>query len=461
MKKLSLLFLLFIFTSLPAYSQDKFNNPAEHTYTQNSIDAVMIPGISMVMYIKDSEGNQIQGPLEDGGTEIVKFNHKVLIPYEEETNKLIGTRKITAVEATKFVDRLTPRLYEFLCDGKQFKEVKFSFYRIAAETGTEELYFEFTLQDARIVTDETKKSDEGDLEFIEFLAREYTWEYLEGGFTYQESFPKLKAPLHINSLRGELKLWDESGNQIQGPREDHSSLIWNFSHKVYIPYDPENHNIQGNRRIMAFELTKPLDKVQPQLMQALCNANSWTKAEIYLYTIAENTGEEVAYFTYTLENIKIVMDSIAFSKNDIGVTDPYRETISILAQKFTWTNLLTGESYSEQTYTNVQWDALFGEYDLPSNEIAIENNYPNPFNSSTCINFAIPVKYINENLTVFIYDIVGRLVKKLYYGPVSQTHMSITWDGTNTYNNVVSSGNYFYQIVTGNLSKTGKMTYLK
>ena len=464
MKKLCLLFLLFIFTSLPAYSQLKFNNPADYTSIQNSIDAVMYPGIYMVMYIRDSEGNQIQGPLEDWGTEIVKFNHKVFIPYEEETNKLLGSRKITAVEATKFVDRLTPKLYEFLCKGQQCKEVKFTFYEIVAETGTLAPYFEFVLQDVNIVSDETKSNDDpydDDLESVEFLAKEYTWEYLEGGIIHQESFPKLKAPLKINSVPGEVIFWDENGNQIQGPRQNHSSYIRNFSHKVYVPYDPEDHNIQGIRRIMAFELTKQLDQVQPRLMQALCNGNYWKKAEIYLYTIAENTGEEVAYFKYTLENIIIVMDSIALSKYDNDFIGIYYDTISMLAQKFTWTNLLTGESYTEQPFTNLQWDALFGEYKLPSNEIVVENNYPNPFNSSTRINFAIPEKYINENLTVCIYDIVGRLVKKLYYGPVSRTHISITWDGTNTYNNVVSSGNYFYQIVTGNLSKTGRMTYLK
>ena len=81
-----------------------------------------------------------------------------------------------------------------VCRGMLCKEVKISLYRIAMETGEEEVYFTYLLEDAKIVSVEnwmpsTKlevNENIGHLEKVRFLAKKFTWAFLEGGIEYTE-----------------------------------------------------------------------------------------------------------------------------------------------------------------------------------------------------------------------------------------------------------------------------------
>lgn len=78
-------------------------------------------------------------------------------------------------------------------------------------------------------------------------------------------------------------------------------------------------------------------------------------------------------------------------------------------------------------------------------DIALANNYPNPFNSNTVIEFSIS----NPGLVnLAIYDIAGRSVKNLSHGFRSSGIHKIIWDGKNEDGLDVASGIYFYKIET-------------
>ena len=85
--------------------------------------------------------------------------------------------------------------------------------------------------------------------------------------------------------------------------------------------------------------------------------------------------------------------------------------------------------------------------------------YPNPFNPITTINYWLPA---NANLTLFIYDLQGRLVEKLYEGIENAGYHEIKWNAS-----ALSSGIYFVKIhvvgIEGNnlYSKTQKITLVK
>lgn len=67
------------------------------------------------------------------------------------------------------------------------------------------------------------------------------------------------------------------------------------------------------------------------------------------------------------------------------------------------------------------------------------NNYPNPFNSSTKINYELPdAAYV----TVRVYDLVGNLVKTIFDGYQDGGVKDLVWDGTDNGNNSLSSGSY-------------------
>jgi hypothetical protein len=99
---------------------------------------------------------------------------------------------------------------------------------------------------------------------------------------------------------------------------------------------------------------------------------------------------------------------------------------------------------------------------LSTNELPLKfelyQNYPNPFNPNTTIKFAVPYTY---NITLEIYDMLGRKVKTLVNGLYEPGEYRVVWDGTNETGNLVSSGIYFYQLKAGNILISKKMMLVK
>ena len=91
-------------------------------------------------------------------------------------------------------------------------------------------------------------------------------------------------------------------------------------------------------------------------------------------------------------------------------------------------------------------------------EFVLYDNYPNPFNPTTKINYGLP----NEaNVLLVIYDILGREVIKLANDLQEPGYKSITWNGTDALGRNVSAGMYFYLLQTGEFRQTRKMILLK
>ncbi|MFH1754554.1 MAG: FlgD immunoglobulin-like domain containing protein, partial [Candidatus Latescibacterota bacterium] len=94
-------------------------------------------------------------------------------------------------------------------------------------------------------------------------------------------------------------------------------------------------------------------------------------------------------------------------------------------------------------------------------------NYPNPFNPSTTISFELPGMMRPGGITsaapvhLAVYDVRGRLVKTLVSGDLTAGPHRVRWDGTNNSGSGVSSGIYFYRIVSGNWSNTKKMVLIR
>lgn len=84
---------------------------------------------------------------------------------------------------------------------------------------------------------------------------------------------------------------------------------------------------------------------------------------------------------------------------------------------------------------------------------SLSQNYPNPFNPATTINYAIPK---SENVSLIVYDILGREVAILENGFKNAGYYSVEFDAGK-----LSSGIYFYRIVAGNFSETKKLMLLK
>jgi endo-1,4-beta-xylanase len=86
-------------------------------------------------------------------------------------------------------------------------------------------------------------------------------------------------------------------------------------------------------------------------------------------------------------------------------------------------------------------------------EFHLYNNYPNPFNPVTHINYDI-AKAVRVNIS--IYDITGRLVETIVNDNQIPGRYSVTFDADK-----LSSGMYFYQIKAGSFSKVNRMLLIK
>ncbi|UCD64185.1 MAG: T9SS type A sorting domain-containing protein [Candidatus Zixiibacteriota bacterium] len=93
-----------------------------------------------------------------------------------------------------------------------------------------------------------------------------------------------------------------------------------------------------------------------------------------------------------------------------------------------------------------------------TDQLTVIQNHPNPFNPSTTISYSLPAR---AEVTVDIFNILGRKVKNL----VSETQPagvhSVVWDGTDQGGHAVSTGVYFYRIKAGEEVQKKKMLLLK
>jgi hypothetical protein len=122
----------------------------------------------------------------------------------------------------------------------------------------------------------------------------------------------------------------------------------------------------------------------------------------------------------------------------------------------------------DQLRANVEYilGTCMGEPYVPSGTKAmpprltfqLEQNYPNPFNPVTNIRFVIPAKNF-VNLT--IYDVAGRVVKRLISKEMAANSYKVAWDGTNNRGQNVASGVYFYKLVAGPHVATKRMVLIR
>ena len=92
------------------------------------------------------------------------------------------------------------------------------------------------------------------------------------------------------------------------------------------------------------------------------------------------------------------------------------------------------------------------------NTTSLMPNYPNPFNSSTKIDF-----YIKESgkTKLSIYNIKGEKIKIILSDNLEAGEHTVQWDGKNSANKDVNNGIYFYKLESNGFSHIKKMVLSK
>jgi hypothetical protein len=158
----------------------------------------------------------------------------------------------------------------------------------------------------------------------------------------------------------------------------------------------------------------------------------------------------------------------------ITLVSPVIET-QLAVSNYTITSLDTNKSYywAVRTHNSCGWgtwssvrkftigiataveEVAAGHYPA---QFVLSQNYPNPFNPSTAIEFTLPR---SGQVTLEVYDIVGRKVRTLVSEAVTAGTKRVIWDGCNSDGAAVASGVYFYRITASDFSETRKMLLLK
>ncbi len=93
---------------------------------------------------------------------------------------------------------------------------------------------------------------------------------------------------------------------------------------------------------------------------------------------------------------------------------------------------------------------------------SLAQNYPNPFNGLTTIQYEIPdSKTAGTKVAIQIFNVLGQKVRTLINTPHDPGQYRVTWNGTDESGSQVSSGIYFYRLITNNHLTTKKMIYVK
>ena len=86
-------------------------------------------------------------------------------------------------------------------------------------------------------------------------------------------------------------------------------------------------------------------------------------------------------------------------------------------------------------------------------EFALAPNYPNPFNPTTTIEFALPEAV---EVSLRVYDVRGRVVARLVERPMAAGYHRVQFNASR-----LASGLYLYRIQAGRFTQVRRMILLK
>ena len=97
------------------------------------------------------------------------------------------------------------------------------------------------------------------------------------------------------------------------------------------------------------------------------------------------------------------------------------------------------------------------EMAIPSG-YSLSQNYPNPFNPQTVIRYDLPLQ---SHINMSVHNIMGQKVAILADREIEAGSYSIVWDGKDDNQKSLSSGVYFYRMVTDEFVQTRKLLLLR
>jgi hypothetical protein len=190
------------------------------------------------------------------------------------------------------------------------------------------------------------------------------------------------------------------------------------------------------------------------------SAESWPNFDgyqIYRAVGRADTSYEMIFSCNRENNVHMFVDTTALSgydyyyyiiTKDDGSTNDIGPGIPLVSGKFyTMTSIPANFGSPPSTPNSVEKDNRLNM------SFRLDQNYPNPFNPSTMIRFVLPK---SSNITLKVYDLLGREIETIFSGFCSAGENKFTWHPKN-----LANGVYIYRLQAGDFLETKKMILLK
>ncbi|MDR3610381.1 MAG: T9SS type A sorting domain-containing protein [Ignavibacteriaceae bacterium] len=203
------------------------------------------------------------------------------------------------------------------------------------------------------------------------------------------------------------------------------------------------------------ELDGPRPGVSPVLL-ALYNrgdygtAHGWAIANSVAWNCDVAAGDLIVQKPPTAQNYAIGCKGARIT--GISPPAPFNELQGYIEGSNT-PGLSPQSLYLAQLQERLSISSVHDKGQIPDKTIKIFPNYPNPFNPETNISFSLPSP---QFVTLKVYDLLGNEIKTILNEYKNAGQYSSKFNGS-----AFPSGIYFYKLVAGSFTATGKMIILK
>ena len=138
----------------------------------------------------------------------------------------------------------------------------------------------------------------------------------------------------------------------------------------------------------------------------------------------------------------------------------YEDTIPVMQNTVYWYWIEDVSSDGEaELHEPITLSIPFEDTPIIPDVYGLRQNFPNPFNPSTSISFVLAE---DDDVELIIYNVKGEKLKSIYNNHVYADQITTAiWDGNDTVGKPVSSGVYFYRLVTDKKVYQNKMLLVK
>lgn len=171
-----------------------------------------------------------------------------------------------------------------------------------------------------------------------------------------------------------------------------------------------------------------------------------------------SNGDEIKLYDILgtlVDSVKFASDSLWSSEpNGTGKTLSLKDPLSDNSLPENWASSLS--PFGTPGLLNDFTTDIFEDEILP-NKFYLSQNFPNPFNPTTTINYELRVTNYEKGKLV-IFNVLGEVIKEF---ELLKPKGTVIWNGLNSMEKPVSSGIYFYRLESKDIKIVKKMVLLK